>query len=150
MAIHGVWYNRMGSELHIETDGDMIYGTYATRGEGGYGDYKVTGRMNNDPSRNGLAVGFIVVWHNNYINRQCVTSWSGQYQNINGFEEMPMSWVLTQVTDDADNWHSQMIGYDVFLREPPTPEEIAARSRRGPASHPRERRVDRPTRRESE
>lgn len=148
MAISGVWYNRNGSELRLETDGDMVYGTFIAHGDGGYGEYKVTGRLNNEPSHSGVAVGFVVVWHNGYINRQSVTSWSGQYQINNNREEITASWLLTQVTVEAEDWHSTLIGHDVFMRQQPTEEEVAERTRRGPISHPPLRRDDRPSRRE--
>ena len=137
MALQGTWYNGMGSELRINTDGDMIYGTYTIKGLGTAGEFKVAGRLNNNPATGGIAVGFVVVWHNTYTDRQCVTSWSGQYQKVNGREEIITSWLLTQVTPDPSDWHSTLVGHDVFLREEPSAEEIAIRERRGPVSHPR-------------
>jgi hypothetical protein len=147
MAISGVWYNRIGSELRLETEGDMVYGTFVAHGDGGFGEYKVTGRLNNDPSHSGAAVGFVVVWHNGYINRQSVTSWCGQYQINNDREEITAAWLLKQVTVEPEDWHSTLIGYDVFLRQQPTAEEAAMYARRGQISHPPMRREGRPSRR---
>ncbi len=136
MAVGGTWYNGVGSELLLNTDGDIIYGSYLTKVGSAVGEYKLTGRFNNDPATGGMAVGFVVIWNNGYINSHCVTSWSGQYQVNDGQEEIVTTWLLTQVTADADDWHSTLIGHDVFQRQAPSEEQIRKSSKHGPMAHP--------------
>jgi len=136
MTVDGTWYSGMGSELRLSTDGDIIYGSYVTSVGSAVGEYKLTGRLNNDPAKGGMAVGFVVIWNNGYINSHCVTSWSGQYQVHDDQEELVTTWLLTQVTADANDWHSTLIGHDVFLRQPPSAEQIKKRAKHGPVAHP--------------
>ena len=82
------------------------------------GAYPLVGEINTSPET-GQAIGFVVVWQNEKKNSNSVTAWSGQLQLVNDEEVITTTWLLTQETDQEDDWESTLVGKDIFTRYPP-------------------------------
>lgn len=130
MDLNGTWYNELGSRMNLKVKGSSIAGTYETAVGDANGTYDLIGQtdVNNYSSK---AVGFVVVWHNQDDHSDSVTSWSGQYQIIDGVDTIVTTWLLTQETDPDDDWSSTFVNKDIFTRTPPSPEEIEQRLKKG-------------------
>jgi hypothetical protein len=126
MDISGTWYNELKSHMILEVNGRSIRGTYRTRVGAAWGEYQLTGQVDNDNDQS-AAIGWVVVWNNDqYGSSDSVTAWSGQVQvdKESGIEKMVTTWLLTCETDEDDNWHSTIVGKDVFTRIEPSNEVI--------------------------
>ena len=135
MNIAGTWYNELGSEMRLEADGASIVGLYKTGVGNAKGEYHLYGAMV-PPGTAGQAAGFVVAWVNQYGSSESVTSWSGQYQVINGHEEIVAMWLLTAEKLPSDDWKSTLVGRDTFTRTAPSPAQAEAHAHRYPWSHP--------------
>ncbi len=138
MSVTGTWYNELGSVMNLEVDGASITGTYQTAVGDAEGIYQLTGSVDTDgdPSANGQAVAWVVVWNNDYGNSHSVTAWSGQYQLIDGVEEIEALWLLTSETPAGYDWAATQVNKDTFTRTQPSEGVVArARKKRMP-SHP--------------
>lgn len=122
MNITGTWYNELGSQLILEVQGKKINGTYNTKVGDASGKYELLGQMDTDIDES-TAIGWIVVWNNQYGSSDSITAWSGQVQVIDGIEKIVTTWLLTAETESDDTWHSTLIGKDTFTRLAP-PEQI--------------------------
>jgi hypothetical protein len=119
MAFSGDWFNELGSKMTLEVDGQDITGEYYTAVGDAKGIYDLSGRTN----ESNTVLGFSVAWQNAYGDSESATAWSGQYH---GDEDVIVTtWLLTDQTDEADDWKSTLVGKDVFQRQAPT--EQAAR-----------------------
>jgi hypothetical protein len=136
MGISGYWYNELGSQMQINQSGGGVWGTYYTAVGTASGQYDLAGRVDSTPYIFSQALGWVVAWNNAYLNSHSATSWSGQYQTVNGNEEIVAFWLLTSEQPEQNDWEATLVGQDVFTRNPPTAEEIEkARSRKAKA-HP--------------
>ena len=140
MSIAGTWYNELGSVMNLEVNGSVLTGTYQTAVGDAEGIYNLTGGVDTSPLAGKQAVGFVVAWVNQYGSSNSATAWSGQYQTMEGIEEIQTQWLLTQETSPEDDWLSTLVNHDVFTRTAPTPEQVARRKKRGSAPHPPARR----------
>ncbi len=138
MSVAGIWHNELGSQMTLEIEeGQFLKGMYQTAVGDGSGIYPLNGQLDTLPNTGGQAVGFIVAWVNAvYGSSHSVTTWSGQYQIIEGKEILTTLWLLTSETVSSQDWASTNVGQDIFTRETPPPETIARRRVTGPASHP--------------
>lgn len=132
MGISGTWYNELGSRMEIAAQGATISGTYISAVGDAEAEYELTGRIDTAPSPGGQAVGWTVVWANaQHGSSHSVTTWSGQYQMIDGQEEIHTFWLLTTEEDAKHDWAATRVGHDTFTRVQPTREQVAqARKRR--------------------
>ena len=137
MNVAGTWYNQLGSKMTVKVDGGQIDGTYETAVGSSQGKYVLTGRTDidivADASRN---IGWVVMWEGEKGNLDSLTSWSGQLQEIDGEEIITTFWLLTIGTKPEINWHSTLIGQDIFKRKEPPSESISTSLRLRNASHP--------------
>ncbi|WEK38292.1 MAG: avidin/streptavidin family protein [Candidatus Pseudobacter hemicellulosilyticus] len=122
MNINGTWYNQLGSQMVLQVNGKNIQGTYHTKVGDASGIYELTGKMDIDNDAS-TAIGWVVLWNNQYGSSDSVTTWSGQIQEIAGEETIVTTWLLTAETEDDDNWHSTLVGKDVFTRLLPSKSE---------------------------
>jgi len=138
MGAEGTWYNELGSRMQISVSGASLWGSYYTAVGRAIDTYVVAGRINPRPfpSPYGQALGWAVGWNNAYLNSHSTTTWSAEYQTIDGEEEIIALWLLTTETRPEDDWASTQVGKDVFTRAAPTEEQIAAHRHRLKASHP--------------
>ena len=75
-----------------------------------------------------------IVWDNESLNSHSVTAWSGQYQTVDGEEEIVAMWLLTSEEPSGSDWASTSVNHDIFTRSMPTAEAISrARQRRAPS-----------------
>ncbi|WP_340067088.1 avidin/streptavidin family protein [Ascidiimonas aurantiaca] len=130
MSLDGEWFNELGSCMTLTTNGNSITGTYQTAVGDASGTYNLVGRTDAQ-SGGSQAVGFVVVWQNDYGNSKSVTTWSGQYQSIDGEEIIVTTWLLTQETEVSSDWKSTLVNKDVFTRHIPDQEQIQERIRKG-------------------
>lgn len=130
MNISGTWYNELGSKMVIQVAGKRITGTYHTRVGDASGDYELIGQMDTD-NDNSTAIGWVVVWNNQYGSSDSVTSWSGQVQELAGVESIVTTWLLTAETEQDDDWHSTLVGKDIFTRLEPSAEKVAQNQTKG-------------------
>ena len=113
--ISGVWYNQLGSQLHLQGDehGRLTGNFHSTVGSPS-GDHPVTGFFDPEPEARGGPLGFTVCWPDAHS----VTVWSGRYE-VDG-DIIVATWLLTGHLVGGDDWCSTVIGHDVFRRNPPT------------------------------
>ena len=135
MSLSGTWYNELGSEMHVEQDGSSVSGTYRTGVGHAPGEYALVGLTDAKPLPRSQALAFVVVWSNGSRGASA-TSWSGQYQTIDGEETITATWLLTLETVPNADWSSTIVGVDVFTRRKPPEETIARRARQSTWSHP--------------
>lgn len=136
MAIDGIWYNELGSEMTLSVDGMMVTGTYQTTVGDAQGIYQLVGSVDTEPSNLGQAVGFVVAWVNDYGTANSVTTWSGQWQLIAGEETITTMWLLTAEVGSPSDWNATLVGKDVFTRYQPAQGHIAQRGASIAWSHP--------------
>jgi Avidin family len=137
MGIDGVWYNELGSQLTLKVNGNNISGTYKTTVGNAKGTYQVCGMRVPGSGKSDEAIGFVVAWVNDSGSSSSVTSWSGQWQIIDGKEEINTTWLLTSAEPPEDDWKSTLVGRDIFTRNKPSPKQVKARARRSPMSEPK-------------
>lgn len=139
MSIAGSWYNELGSMMTLIENGSSITGTYQTAVGDASGIYQLVGSIDVDgnPSTNGQAVAWVVVW-NNAANgsSHSITAWSGQYQIVNGEEEITTLWLLTEEMPSNADWASTTVNQDVFTRTAPSAGVALAAKKRGKISNP--------------
>jgi hypothetical protein len=137
MSILGLWYNELGSTLEITSASDgTLTGTYSSVvGDAQY-TYTLVGRYDGDPNAGGQALGWTVMWQNQYGNSHSATSWTGQYQTnpSTGQEEIYTLWLLVTEEPSQNDWASTNVGQDTFTRTQPDAKAIG-RARRRPMSH---------------
>lgn len=138
MSIEGVWYNELGSQMTLKAKDNQLIGTYQTAVGKAVFEYELIGGYDSqgNPDKKGQAAGWVVVWSNKSLNSHSSTSWSGQYQVINGVEEITTLWLLTTEKDPENDWAATQINQDIFTREKPAPEQIAKAVKRRMPSHP--------------
>lgn len=138
MSVAGTWYNELGSVMNLDVDGASITGEYQTAVGDASGTYSLTGSIDTggDPARNGQAIAWVVVWNNPYGNSHSVTAWSGQYQLIDGEEEIETLWLLTSETPPSQDWAATQVNKDTFTRTEPSAEAVARARRKRMPSHP--------------
>lgn len=136
MSIEGTWYNELGSVMKIVQDGASLVGTYCTPVGDASGQYTLMGQVNTQPASGGQAAGWVVVWTNNSGTSHSVTTWSGQYFNLNGEEEIIALWLLTSEVPIENEWAATQVGQDTFKRTPFTQEQIVQAQKRRARSHP--------------
>jgi hypothetical protein len=124
VGIEGTWYNELGSMMEISVNGASISGTYWTAVGNASGRYALVGQINTSPNAGGQAVAWTVVWNNQSGSSNSVTAWSGQYQTIQGSEEIYTFWTLTSELDPDEDWQAANIGQDTFTRNAPNPQQI--------------------------
>ena len=133
MTIDGVWYNELGSKMTVEaTASGGLAGTYETKIGATCGQYPLFGSADGA----GRAVGWVVGWVNDFGDSGSATSWSGQHQNVGGYEHLAAMWFLTQDSDPMTTWASTLSGKDFFTRTQPTPEDVALAILHVSPSHP--------------
>lgn len=137
MPIDGTWYNELGSQMVVSSDGQSLSGQYSTAVGSAEGWYPLTGSLDSSPSNYSQAAAFTVAWVNAQSgSSQSATGWVGQYQFNGDVEQIVTTWLLVSETPAGYDWASTGVGQDVFTRNPPTPEQVAARLRRGGAVPP--------------
>lgn len=142
MPLSGTWYNELNSVMKLNlnghsNEGSVVTGTYQSRVGDAGGIYYLYGASDEGTGDTTPNIGFTVSWVNpTKGNSNSVTAWSGQLQIINGQEVLTAFWLLTQETNPANNWSATRIGQDVFRRNPPTEEQVAARLKLGGLPHP--------------
>ena len=123
MELNGTWYNELGSFMTLKVKGPNLSGTYQTAVGDAEGIYELVGRVVTDEFSSEV-LGWVVVWQNEYGNSESVTAWSGQCQTVGGVPTIVSTWLLTSETDPGDDWHSTLVGKDVFTNTQPSAEQI--------------------------
>jgi hypothetical protein len=137
MDLNGIWYNELGSRMELIVQGKNITGTYHTAVGDASGIYDLVGQTDTDNDQS-QAVGFVVVWQNQYGSSDSVTTWSGQYQTIEGEDTIVTTWLLTMETSPDHDWSSTLVNKDIFTRFAPNDDEINQRIKKGiKSSHPK-------------
>jgi hypothetical protein len=95
-----------------------------------------SGRYDTGADAPGTALGFVVVWQTDAHNANAATTWSGQYQVVDGEEQIFTMWLLSIVNPDDTDWNSIETGQDVFTRTERSEAEIARFRGMRAASHP--------------
>lgn len=113
MPIDGTWYNELGSVLTVASSGASITGTYQTAVGNAQGIYDLVGSINSDTDP---AVGWVVLWSNQYGDSNSLTCWAGQYFSDSDPEALITMWLLRTETTEGQNWAATQVGEDVFYR----------------------------------
>ena len=134
----GIWYNELGSQMQLNASGNNVWGWYYSAvGVAAY-TYPLSGQINTQPYPYSQVLGWAVAWTNAYQNAHSVTTWSGQYQTVDGHEEIVAFWLLTNELPENQDWEATLVGKDVFTRTMPTEEEIQRNRKKLAKSHPPE------------
>lgn len=138
MSILGKWYNELGSMMEIATASNgALTGTYHSAVGNAQSTYALAGRYDTEPSAGGQALGWTVMWQNQYGNSRSATSWTGQYQTApgTGQEEIYTMWLLVTEEPPTSDWAATNVGQDTFTRTPPDAMTVD-RAKRRRMSHP--------------
>lgn len=111
----GTWKNELNSVLKIKTDNNgNLYGKYMSAVGKANGTYPLVGFYETDSTTTIPSLGFIVHWHNEYMNAHANSVWSGFL--ING--KLSMQWILSSSPESANSiWKSTNIGRDTFTKQ---------------------------------
>lgn len=134
----GIWYNELGSQMELNISGSNVWGWYYSAVGTAQYTYQLAGQINPQPFPYSQALGWSVAWTNAYQNAHSATAWSGQYQTVDGDEEIVAFWLLTRERPEEDDWEATNVGKDVFTRTMPTEEQISRTRKRKAKSHPPE------------
>lgn len=130
MPLSGDWFNELGSKMTLEVDGQTITGRYHTAVGDAEGIYLLMGRTN----ETNTVLSLSVAWQNSYGDSESATAWSGQYYSDE--EKIGTTWLLTDQTDEGNEWKSTLVGKDAFQRQPPEEEAIRKTQLFRAPSHP--------------
>jgi hypothetical protein len=139
MSVSGNWYNELGSVMSLSLEGSSITGTYQTAVGDANGIYQLVGRIDidGDPSVTGQAIGWVVLWSNDANgSSHSITVWSGQYQIIDGVEEIEALWLLTSETPVDYDWTATQINKDIFIRSESSKETVMKASKKRKPAYP--------------
>lgn len=117
--VDGTWCNELGSTVTFvtATDGKTLTGKYRSAKGEAKDDYDLVGQINPMSTSQDQAIGWVVVWNNTANgDSRSVTTWSGQYQLIDGTEEISTLWVLTSQESTAQDWSAHVVNRDDFYR----------------------------------
>lgn len=134
----GLWYNELGSMMQLNVSGGNVWGWYYSAVGTAKATYPLSGQINTQPYPFSQVLGWAVAWTNAYANAHSATAWSGQYQTVDGQEEIVAFWLLTSETQEQDDWEATLVGKDVFTRTKPADDEIVKARKRTAKSHPTE------------
>ena len=117
--LNGTWYSSVGSKLDLEINGSELKGKfYSTQDPDSY--TTVFGSVASvDPSPNFLPVAFSAAWPAGKDYGPSVTSYTGQYTNENGQEQIQVIFLLANQMESTVLWKSTSIASDVFKRTHP-------------------------------
>jgi hypothetical protein len=124
MSIDGTWYNELGSVLTISAQGSTVSGTYQTAVGNAKGIYPLIGFINSDTDP---AVGWTVLWSNQYGDSNSLTVWAGQYYSEDNV--IVTMWLLRTEAPETQNWAATQVGEDIFY-----PSQAQAQARGSVAS----------------
>lgn len=118
-SLYGNWYSSVGSQLVLQAgsaSGELT-GTFDSTQDPGpamplYGSASVT----NDSY---CPVAFSVSWPASSSYPPSVTSYTGQYSNVNGNEKIEVIFLLANQVESTVLWQSVSISSEVFTRTPP-------------------------------
>ena len=119
--VGGHWVSAVGSPLYLEVEEGKVTGHFRST------DDPVTvpihGSIAMSPtSPNFIPVAFSASWPKTKAYDPAVTSYTGQYSNVNGVEQIEVIFLLeTQATDTA-LFKTTQIASDVFMRPKPKDE----------------------------
>ena len=138
MIVAGSWYNELGSQMDLNVaDDGSVTGQYWTAVADAAGRYLLVGWAEPAAGVSGsVAAGWPLCDAHAGRNSHSVTTWSGQYQVINGEEHILALWLLATETTVGEDWKSVLIDTDTFQCTQPEATQTAVRQARGPASHP--------------
>jgi len=134
----GLWYNELGSQMQLNVSGSSVWGWYYSAVGMAQFTYPLSGQINTQPYPFSQVLGWAVPWRSAYLNAHSVTAWSGQYQTVDGEEEIVAFWLLTNEMPENQDWEATRVGKDVFTRTMPSQEEIEKTRKRQAKSHPPE------------
>ncbi len=118
--LNGTWYSSVGSKLVLEVDGTVLKGKFdSTQDPGGF--VHVFGSVASVyPNPNFLPVAFSASWPAGEGYRPSVTSYTGQYTNKDGHEQIEIIFLLANQVESTVLWKSTSIASEVFMRSIPT------------------------------
>ena len=116
--LNGTWYSSVGSKLELEVNGSELKGNFESTQDPG--SAPVFGSVANvDPNPNFLPVAFSAAWPAGNDYGPSVTSYTGQYTNENGQEQIQVIFLLADQVESTVLWKSTSIASDVFKRTYP-------------------------------
>jgi hypothetical protein len=130
MNIHGIWYNELGSTMSLIVNGNSLTGKYQTAVGDAKGTYDLVGQIDVGSNAD-EALGWVVLWSNEFGSKNSITTWSGQRQQINGVDTIMTTWLLTTETAMDGEWRSTLVGKDVFTRQKPNLEQLKTKGSAG-------------------
>jgi hypothetical protein len=117
--LNGTWYSSVGSELELEVHGTVLKGKFnSTQDPSGF--VPVIGSVASvHPNPNFLPVAFSASWPAGEGYGPSVTSYTGQYTNEDGHEQIEVIFLLANQAESIVLWKSTSIASDVFMRKQP-------------------------------
>lgn len=111
----GTWKNELSSVLQLKASRKgKLYGKYSSAVGKVNGTYPLVGFYEIDRNIKIPTIGFIVHWHNQYMNAHANTAWSGFLYN----GKLVTQWILSSSPTAARSlWASTNIGHDTFTKQ---------------------------------
>ncbi len=112
-TVAGNWQNELGSQMTIEVYQQIIIdGWYNSSVGYASGTYPLVGFVGQSITGQAQIICFSVLWQNDLVNSNSVTSWDGSYDpNSDTIETV---WVLR--SGPPNTWNNTMIGTNIFRR----------------------------------
>lgn len=117
--LNGTWYSSVGSKLELEVNGTVLKGKFDSTQDPS-GSVPVFGSVASvHPNPNFLPVTFSASWPAGEGYGPSVTSYTGQYTNKNGHEQIEVIFLLANQVESIVLWKSTSIASEVFMRKHP-------------------------------
>lgn len=116
--LNGIWYSSVGSKLELEVNGTVLKGQFYSTQDPVL--VPVFGSVASvQPNPDFLPVAFSASWPAGDDYGPSVTSYTGQYTNKNGHEQIEVIFLLADQVESTVLWKSTSIASDVFTRKNP-------------------------------
>ena len=115
MSIQGTWHSEVGSVLELEENGNEVTGRLDSTGDSG-AFHEVHGSVDPRTDSNFRPLSFSVAWEGDF---HSVTSYTGQYSNVDGNEQIEVVFLIANATESRVLWKSVGISSDIFTRTQP-------------------------------
>jgi len=117
--LNGTWYSSVGSKLVLEVNGTVVTGKFDSTEDPSAYVHVFGSAASVDPNPNFLPVAFTASWPAGKDYGPSVTSYTGQYTNMNGNEQIEVVFLLADQVESRVLWKSTRIASDVFTRKAP-------------------------------
>ena len=117
--LNDTWYSAVGSKLDLEVNGSELKGKFHSTQDPSASVPVVGSVAGADANPNFIPVAFSAAWPAGDDYGPSVTSYTGQYSNEDGQEQIEVIFLLVNQVASTVLWKSTSIASDVFTRTQP-------------------------------